>query len=105
MSVFSKTSSDLPILSSPSSPTSSRPAVSIRTQGPIGRISIGLNTGSVVVPAISETIAALWFVIAFIMLDLPAFLLPKRPICTLTDCGVEFRLICTHHLKLLFLIY
>ena len=58
MSVLSKTSKDLFILSFPNSPTSSSPAVSIRTQGPIGRISIGLKTGSVVVPAISETIAA-----------------------------------------------
>ena len=39
----------------PSSPLSSRPAVSSRTQGPMPWISILLCTTSVVVPAVSET--------------------------------------------------
>jgi len=36
-----------------------------------------LYTGSVVVPGTSETIAIFWFVNTLIILDFPAFLLPK----------------------------
>ena len=53
------------IRSCPNSLVSSKPAVSIKTTGPIPLSSIALKTKSVVVPAISETSA--WFcpVIAF----------------------------------------
>ena len=42
---------------SPSSPLSSKPAVSIITTGPSGKSSIDFKTGSVVVPFTSETMA------------------------------------------------
>ena len=41
--------------SSPSAPTSSMPAVSMKSTGPSGSSSIGFSTGSVVVPAKSLT--------------------------------------------------
>ena len=62
----------------PSSPSSSNPAVSSRTTGPSGRISIVFLTGSVVVPGISETRETGCPAMAFIRLDFPAFLLPKK---------------------------
>ena len=51
ISVFFITSKDFFILSSPSSPSSSIPAVSISTTGPFVIISIVLYTGSVVYAA------------------------------------------------------
>ena len=56
-SVFEMTSLVFSTLMSPRSPSSSKPAVSMSTQGPRGCISIGLYTGSVVVPATSLTSA------------------------------------------------
>ena len=65
---------------SPSSLSSSKPAVSIITHGPSGCISIGLYTGSVVVPATSATMETSCFVTAFIRDDLPLFVFPYIPI-------------------------
>ena len=39
----------------PKSPTSSKPAVSIITTGPKGNNSMAFDTGSVVVPGVSDT--------------------------------------------------
>ena len=47
-------------------------------------------TGSVVVPRTSETTARFWPVTAFSTLDFPAFLRPKKPICTRSALGVSF---------------
>ena len=79
--------------SSPSSPMSSSPGVSMITTGPRGRSSIAFGTGSVVVPRTSDTMARFCPVIALMMLDLPAFLRPKIPICTRSAEGVLLRLI------------
>jgi len=73
---------------SPSSPTSSIPAVSMMTTGPMGRISMDFFTGSVVVPGTAETIAASWRVSALIRLDFPAFLRPKMAMCNRSPRGV-----------------
>ena len=78
---------------SPSSLLSSRPAVSVRSTGPSGRISIAFETGSVVVPATLETTARVCEVSAFIRLDFPALVRPKMPICVLSPEGVVFKLI------------
>ena len=80
------------ILFSPSSPSSSKPGVSMMTTGPRGRSSIAFVTGSVVVPLVSDTTARSWFVILFTRLDLPAFLLPKKPMWILSPDGVSLRL-------------
>ena len=55
MSVRSVAFNDCFTLRFPSSPSSSNPAVSINTHGPMPCISIDLYTGSVVVPGMSET--------------------------------------------------
>ena len=55
ISVLSITACVRSTLSFPSSPSSSNPAVSINTTGPIGCNSIALKTGSVVVPASGDT--------------------------------------------------
>jgi hypothetical protein len=55
------------------------------TTGPSGKISIDFNTGSVVVPLISETTESFWFVTAFTTLDFHAFVQPKKDICGLSD--------------------
>ncbi len=67
------------ILNSPSSLSSSSPAVSINTTGPKGSNSIGLKTGSVV-PATGD-VNALYpdLEIALISADFPAFVEPKTP--------------------------
>ena len=62
----------------PISPSSSRPGVSIITTGPRGRSSMALRTGSVVVPAMGETMAAFCPVRALTRLDLPALRRPKK---------------------------
>ena len=77
----------------PSAPMSSRPGVSIITTGPSGSNSIALETGSVVVPAMSETMARSCPVIALMRLDFPALRLPKMPICTRSALGAVFMLI------------
>ena len=56
----------------------------------MGRSSIAFRTGSVVVPLVSDTTARSCPVTALTRLDLPAFLLPKNPICTLSPDGVSF---------------
>ena len=75
---------------SPRAPTSSMPAVSMNSTGPIGSSSIGFSTGSVVVPAISETIETSCRVIAFSSDDLPALRRPNRPMCRRRPLGVLF---------------
>ena len=55
------------------------PAVSMNSTGPSGSSSIGFSTGSVVVPAISETIETSCRVIAFNSDDFPALRRPNRP--------------------------
>jgi len=72
-----------PILFFPSSPTSSTPAVSIIITGPMPKISTDFLTGSVVVPARSDTMATSCPVIILIKELFPLFLLPKIPICGL----------------------
>ena len=88
-SVFLKTPLAFSILSCPSSPTSSRPGVSITTTGPAGSSSIDLYTGSVVVPATSDTMAKFCPVTALSKLLLPAFLHPKNAMCFLSEPGVS----------------
>ena len=75
--------------SSPNAPSSSKPGVSTMTTGPSGKSSIALRTGSVVVPATSETTASCWPVTAFTRLDLPALRTPKNAICTRSPLGVS----------------
>ena len=57
-----------------------------------GSSSMDLNTGSVVVPRTSETIARFCPVRALIRLDFPALRLPKIPICIRSEEGVLFKL-------------
>ena len=57
----------------------SESAVSMKTTGPIGASSHAFSTGSVVVPATSETIEIFWLVSALMRELLPALRLPKRP--------------------------
>jgi len=66
--------------------------VSIMTTGPSGSSSMALNTGSVVVPRTSDTIARFCPVSALIRLDFPALRLPKIPICVRSEEGVLFKL-------------
>ena len=87
-SVRSKTCRVRGTRSSPSAPTSSMPAVSMKSTGPIGRSSIGFSTGSVVVPATSETIETFCRVSAFSSDDLPTFRRPKMPMCSRKLLGV-----------------
>ena len=54
---------------------------------------LALETGSVVVPAMSETMARSCPVIALMRLDFPALRLPKMPICTRSALGAVFMLI------------
>ena len=74
---------------SPRAPTSSIPAVSMNSTGPIGSSSIGFSTGSVVVPATSETIDTSCRVRAFSSDDLPTLRRPNRPMCRRNPLGVE----------------
>ena len=73
----------------PSSPSSSKPGVSMTTTGPMGEISIALRTGSVVVPGVSEITDRFCPVTAFTTLDFPAFRMPKKPICTRSEDGTS----------------
>ena len=66
------------------------PGVSIMTQAPKGCISMALYTGSVVVPATSDTMEVFCPVRRFIRDDLPLFVLPKIPMWSLLAFGVEF---------------
>ncbi len=70
---------------SPSIPSSSIPAVSINTTAPSPPISIFFETGSVVVPATSETIATSCPARAFMSELFPLFRLPNIPICGRTS--------------------
>ena len=74
---------------SPPSPpdSSSRPAVSTNVTGPSGSISIGRDTGSVVVPATSDTTATSCPASAFSSRLFPAFRLPASTIRTLPPLG------------------
>ena len=81
---------DFSTRSSPSSPSSSRPGVSIKTTGPSGNISIAFLTGSVVVPATLDTTAKSCPVIALIRVDLPALRLPNIPMWVRSEEGVAF---------------
>ena len=75
----------------PSAPSSSSsPAVSVSRHGPSGRISIAFETGSVVVPGRSLTMARSCPVSAFTSVDLPAFLSPKNAMCVRSPLGVSF---------------
>ena len=77
--------------SSPSTPTSSMPAVSMKSTGPSGSSSIGFSTGSVVVPAKSLTMLTSWRVIALSRLDLPTLRRPKMPMCSRMPLGASIR--------------
>ena len=81
---------------SPTLPVSSKPAVSMSTHGPSGRISIDLLTGSVVVPATSLTMAICWPVRALISDDLPTLRRPNSAMCTLSLCGALLKLFTTN---------
>ncbi len=87
-SVRSNTCRVFCIRSSPSAPSSSMPAVSMNSTGPMGSISIGFSTGSVVVPAICETIETCCLVSALSNDDLPALRRPNRPMWRRKDFGV-----------------
>ena len=78
-SVRSKTWRVFCIRSSPKAPSSSMPAVSMNSTGPMGSISIGFSTGSVVVPATGETIETCCLVSALSSDDLPALRRPNSP--------------------------
>ena len=73
----------------PSSPTSSIPAVSMKTTGPMGASSQAFSTGSVVVPGTSETMEMCWCVNALASELLPALRRPKRPIWMRRPLGVS----------------
>ena len=73
----------------PRTPASSRPAVSMRMQGPSPGISTALATGSVVVPGTSETMDTCCPAIALTRDDLPALRQPAKTMCNLSDCGVS----------------
>ena len=75
---------------SESSDTSSTPAVSRKTTGPIGSSSIGFSTTSVVVPGTGEVMATSCPATRLRKLDFPTFVRPKRPICNRRDLGVVF---------------
>ncbi len=90
-SVRSKTCIVRRARSSPRAPTSSMPAVSMKRTGPSGSSSIGFSTGSVVVPAKSETIETSWRVIALSRLDLPTLRRPKMPMCRRMPRGASIR--------------
>jgi hypothetical protein len=77
--------------SSPSTPTSSMPAVSMKSTGPSGSSSIGFSTGSVVVPAKSLTMLTSWRVMAFSRLLLPTLRRPKMPMCSRIPRGASIR--------------
>ena len=64
------------------------PAVSMNSTGPMGSISMGFSTGSVVVPATGETIETCCLVSAFRSDDLPALRRPNRPMWRRKDLGV-----------------
>ena len=70
-----------PILWAPTWVVSPTPAVSINCTGPMPGISILFFTGSVVVPACSETIAKSCPRSRFMRELFPTFVLPKIPIC------------------------
>ena len=70
-------------------PASSIPAVSINNTGPSGNSSIGFSTGSVVVPATSDTIETSCRTSAFKSDDLPALRRPNRPMCRRRLLGVD----------------
>ena len=78
-STQSSTASERRTRAWPSSPVSSIPAVSMKTTGPIGASSQAFSTGSVVVPATSDTMEILCPVRAFARELFPALRLPKRP--------------------------
>ena len=71
--------------------SSSMPAVSMSRMGPRGRSSMGLSTGSVVVPATSETMLTCWLVRAFSTLDFPTLRLPNKPMPRRIPFGVRIR--------------
>ncbi|KAF5028332.1 hypothetical protein DSECCO2_660180 [anaerobic digester metagenome] len=75
--------SDFRMRFSPRSPVSSIPAVSTIMTGPIPKISTDFFTGSVVVPACSETIATSCPVITLMKELLPLLRRPKMPMCGL----------------------
>ena len=81
MSTRSRTARVRSTRSSPSAPSSSTPAVSTNRTGPSGSSSIGFSTGSVVVPAVADTIDTCWRVMAFSSDDLPTLRRPKMPMC------------------------
>ena len=72
-------------------PASSIPGVSTMSTGPAGASSMALRTGSVVVPATSDTTETVWLVSAFTRLDLPALRTPKKTMCARSPEGVSFR--------------
>ena len=73
---------------SPKAPASSMPAVSMNSTGPSGSSSIGFSTGSVVVPATSETIETSCRTSAFSSDDLPALRRPNKPMWRRRPLGV-----------------
>ena len=91
-SVRSKTCRVRATRSSPRAPASSMPAVSMNSTGPSGSSSIGFSTGSVVVPARSETIDTSCRVIAFSRDDLPTLRRPNRPMCRRKPLGAPIML-------------
>ena len=91
-SVFRSTSLVRWTRSVPNSPSSSKPGVSMICTGPRGSSSMALDTGSVVVPLTSETMARSWPVKALTRLDFPALRRPKKAIWTRSPEGVALRL-------------
>ena len=89
MSVFSSTFSVFSTRIVPSSPTSSNPAVSVIKHGPSGKISMAFETGSVVVPGTSLTMAICCPVNALTNVDFPAFLSPKNAMWMRLPRGVS----------------
>ena len=93
ISIHSSTERLFCTLARPKSPTSSMPAVSMKTTGPMGDNSKAFSTGSVVVPATLLTMEMFWLANALISDDFPALRLPNKPKCSLNPFGVSIRLV------------
>jgi len=79
MSAFSAACRVFSTRAVPMAPSSSKPAVSIKTTGPTPGSSMALYTGSAVVPATGDTSAASCPVSAFTSDDFPALRRPNSP--------------------------
>ncbi len=89
MSASSSAFSVIVMRACPSVPSSSKPAVSINTAGPMPGSSIALRTGSVVVPAMSDTSDTCCEARRLTTDDLPLLHAPSTMMCSLLAEGVS----------------